>query len=261
MTDTSEKCSWLGCSNKDGKSLMKCARCGKAKYCQRSCQKLHWKMHKYTCVPATSPIHRIGADSCIQTVQAIIDQAGEGDAIELKEGTYGAPGEKLVITKALTITGAGMEKVSLRCLLRVEGGGGKLVISNLKIDGRVDVQNNSYEIITFLSVEVACPPQQATEDAFFIGPGVGKFLLLCCEIVGGSDGLFIDSGKVHIKDTDIQMARSRGIFANKSFVIEDSAVYNCGAYGIKGRGGWSEKGDNTIQSGPWSSHGGASGMF
>jgi hypothetical protein len=222
---------------------------------------MHWKSHKYTCVPATSPTHRIGADSCIQTVQAIIDQAGAGDAIEFKEGIYGAPGDTLVITKALTIIGAGMGKVSLRCLLRVQGGGGKLVISGLKIDGRVDVQENSYESITFLSVEVACPPQQAGEDAFSIGPGVGKFLLLCCEIVGGSDGLFIQSGKVHIQNTDIQMARNRGIFANNSFVIEDSEVYNCGGYGIKGRGGWTEKGDNMIQPGPWSPHGGGSGMF
>ena len=261
MTDTSGKCSWLGCSKpQDVKSLMTCSRCEQAKYCQRSCQKLHWKTHKYTCVPATSSIHRIGADNSIQTVQAIIDQAGEGDAIEIKEGTYGAPGETLVINKALTITGAGMGRVTLRCLLQVQGGGGKLVISGLKIDGRVDVQENTYESITFLSVEVACPPQ-ATEDAFSIGPGGGKFLLLCCEIVGGSDGLHINSEKVHIHETDIQMAHNRGIFANQSFVIEESAVYNCGGYGIKGRGGWSEKGDNQIQSGPWSSHGGASGLF
>jgi hypothetical protein len=194
-------------------------------------------------------------------VQAIIDQAGAGDVIEIKEGTYGAPGETLVVNKALTINGDGMGKVSLRCLLRVQGGGGKLVIVGLKIDGRVDVQENSYESIAFCSVEVECPPQQATEDAFSIGSGVGQFLLVCCEIVGGSDGLHIGSGKVHLISTDIQMARNRGIFANDFFVIEDSAVYTCGAYGIKGRGGWSERGDNDIQPGPWSPHGGASGMF
>jgi hypothetical protein len=97
------------------------------------------------------------------------------------------------------------------------------------------------------------------DDAFAIHQRCGGKVLLCCyEIIGGSGGLGIYTTNVHIKDTDIQLAASKGIFDN---IIEDSAVYNCGGYGIKGRSGWHEKGTNELQSGPWSSIAGPSGML
>lgn len=114
------------------------------------------------------------------------------------------------------------------------------------------------------SVAVECTRELAERgtDAMDIHSCQGKVLLLDCEILGGSDSLFISkSPKVHIKGTEIRFARSRGIFANDSFVIEDSVVDMCGGYGIKGRDGWEEKGDNDIQPGPWNSFGGAAGEY
>lgn len=142
------------------------------------------------------------------------------------------------------------------------GSGGKLAVKGIKIEGTVNVFDNSFDDITFCSVDVKCPRQVGDrgEDAVCINTCKGKFLLLCCEIIGGSDGLAIMDRdcKMHIRETDIQLARSRGIFSNPYFKIEDSAVYSCGGYGIKGRSGWEAKGENQIQAGPWNEHGGAS---
>jgi hypothetical protein len=186
--------------------------------------------------------------------------------VEIPEGDYlpsdEAGAAKLTINKAVHLLGAGMSKVLLHASLDIQGDdtGGKLVIANLSIEGIVSVEENKYNGVTFFSVEVECRPTLSC-DAFSIKRCGGKVLLFCCDIIGGSDGLGIYGADVHIKDTDIQLAASRGIFANDSFIIEDSAVYNCGGYGIKGRGGWDEIGTNEIQPGPWSSFGGPSGMY
>jgi len=196
----------------------------------------------------------------IQAIQDTINSAAAGDVVEVPAGTYSGE-DSLVINKPIYLLGEGMSKVTLNCLLQVQGNGtGKLAIADLKVNGRVNVGGNEYETITFLSVEVHCPPQLANDDAFTLGQCKGKVLVYCCEVIGGSDGLFISSGNVHIKETEVQLARSRGIFANDYFVIEDSAVYNCGGYGIKGRAGWHEMGQNEIQPGPWGPHG-PSGMM
>lgn len=72
---------------------------------------------------------------------------------------------------------------------------------------------------------------------------------------GGSDGVFIDAGGVHLKDCKIVGAACRGIFANHSFVIEGCTVGNCGSYGMKTRSGCERRGvNNSIQEGPWDSH-------
>jgi hypothetical protein len=181
--------------------------------------------------------------------------------VEIPEGEYRSSGDasaaKLTINKAVHLVGAGMTKVTLRAHLNIKGdeNGGKLVIANLQIEGNVSVDDNKYDGVTFLSVQVACP-QTGGDDAVSIKRCGGKVLLFCCEIIGGSDGLGIYGANVHIRDTDIQLAASRGIFANDSFIIEDSVVDDCGGYGIKGRGGWDERGTNEIQPGPWSSFGG-----
>jgi hypothetical protein len=193
-----------------------------------------------------------------------LDAANPGDVVMIPEGDYRSSGEagaaKLTINKAVHLLGAGMSKVTIGASLNVQGAetDGKLVIANLKMEGSVSVEENKYNGVTFCSVEVNCPPTSGDDAVSFQRCG-GKVLLFCCEIIGGSDGLGIYGANVHIKETDIQLAASRGIFANDSFIIEDSAVYNCGGYGIKGRGGWHEKGTNEIQPGPWSSSGGPSG--
>lgn len=146
----------------------------------------------------------------------------------------------------------------------ISGNTGDVLLTNFQVSGTVRLRENSDTNITMYSVTVQCPAELAERgtNAMEIGDCKGTVLLLACEIYGGSDTLFISgSPKVHIKETEIRFARARGIFANVSFVIEDSDVDTCGAYGIKGRAGWIEKGDNDIQPGPWSSFGGAAGGF
>jgi len=79
-----------------------------------------------------------------------------------------------------------------------------LAVSNLGIDGIVEIGTTSYKEIIFLSVETRCPANRsATMDAFTVECN-GKILLNCCEIVGGSDGLALmnHSTKATIKETD-----------------------------------------------------------
>ena len=45
------------------KNLLKCSRCLRARYCDRSCQKKHWKCHKAECAEMTTKLcESIGGD-------------------------------------------------------------------------------------------------------------------------------------------------------------------------------------------------------
>ena len=110
-----------------------------------------------------------------------------------------------------------------------------------------------------MSTQVA--PNKAHDNAFSTGDLEGKCLLLDCEIHGGSDGVYIGDTGVHLKRTETQFAQNRGIFSRCPFVIEDSTIDSCGGYGIKGTAGWTDKGQNDIQPGPWSSFGAGGGGF
>jgi hypothetical protein len=94
--------------------------------------------------------------------------------------------------------------------------------------------------VTFLSVTVQLSPsERGRSDAFGLAKGKGQVLLTCCEIVVvvGGDGLSLTNlPRVHIHQTDISLAQNRGIFANNRFVIEDSAISNCG--GCSKGGDW-----------------------
>lgn len=267
-----QACSWALCPSKDSgenQELLRCDRCKTAKYCCKSCQKSHWKWHKYSCVGPEIERHKVEEFTCA-AIQRAIDAAQPNDVVELNVGTYEAGGVgELVISKPMKIWGpgrVGLNGVILKCNLVVKGitENGDVVLANFKVSGTASLKENSNTNITMCSVAVECTKELAERgiDAMDIHSCQGKVLLLECEILGGSDTLCISGApKVHIKGTEIRFARSRGIFANDYFVIEDSVVDMCGGYGIKGRSGWDEKGDNDIQPGPWSSFGGAAGEY
>lgn len=203
--------------------------------------------------------HRIDPSASLEAIQDIMNNAGVNDVIELPSGTFGGgtPGESLEITKNLKLHGQGMDKTILKCNLVVKQdgcSGGKAVVRKLKVQGVVIVTDNKFDDVSFFSVEVNAGKSQA--NAVTINC-CKKLLLWCCEIIGGSDGLCLmdRSTSARIEETDIQYAASRGIFANVNFEIKDSAVYNCGGYGIKGRVGWTDLGGNDLQPGPWSEFG------
>ena len=253
-------CAWFGCSNGSAAetNLKACARCKKTKYCSKACQINDWKMHKLSCFSPDVKRHLV-KETTLEAISATANAAQPGDVIEIPSGTYiSKSGARLIyISKPLSIIGDGMDKVNVvgDFLFKEEANvDGTMSVQRLTINGSVKVCDTTSCNITFSSVMVKCPPEltAAGSDAFELRNCRGKVLLTCCEIVGGSDGLVLSgSPNVHIRETDIQHAQSRGIFADDYFVIEDSAVYSCGSYGIKGRAGWDERGDNQIQPGPW----------
>jgi hypothetical protein len=214
-------------------------------------------MHKVTCFNAAGNVVTVTG-----SIQAAIEEAASGATVVIPAGEYT---ENVTTDKPLQLIGAGrMDSVKINGNLTLMPNGsdnGVAYVARLTVQGCVDVQETTYKDIIFLSVEVKCP-RERNDDAFTVNCN-GKITLNCCEIVGGSDGLSIinHATKMHLRSTDIQFAGSRGIFANPGFVIQDSAVYSCGAYGIKGRSGWTEKGENEIQPGPWNCYGGPSGGF
>ena len=130
--------------------------------------------------------------------------------------------------------------------------GGLLRIANLRATQGMVVDSNNFERVDLCKVHVSQEPGR--DDCLVINDCTGKQVLLDdCEVYGGGDGLghYGRSTKLHVKNSAIRFAQSRGIFANDDFVIEDSEVSNCGGYGIKMRGGCTYRGDNDIQPGPW----------
>ena len=256
-------CSWIGCPNRENENidLLACSQCKNAWYCRRACQKAHWEVHKFKCVAPTTPMHVV-EDFTISSVQAAIDGASPGDAVVLKEGTYESAESRttLTINKPLFLIGPlrGMDSVKLECDIEIKASGSTsdsaavVNLADFEVSGTGNLMSNTYKAVNLYNIRIRCP-KEARDDAFSTGDLTGKCLFLDCEINGGSDGVFIGGTGVHLKRTEIRLAQNRGIFSRRHFVIEDCTIDCCGGYGIKGTGGWREKGHNDIQPGPWSS--------
>lgn len=254
------KCALPTCGSSNAPKT--CGRCKKRHYCNEQCQKKHWKFHKFECIPHDQVKHSVDKSASLETIQTVIRNANVNDVIILPSGTFGHEGIDftLEIDKNLHFAGEGMNKTTLICktlLIKQNGcGGGKAIFRNFKIQGTVEVVQNTFHELSFVSVEVDAT-NTPTYDAFEVNCCPGKFLAYCCEIKGGSDGLCLTdcSTRATIDQTDISYAQCRGIFSNIDFKIKDSAVYGCGSYGIKGRSGWTDMGGNNLQPGPWSEFG------
>ena len=238
-------------------------------------QKEDWLYHKHKCVTPDAlrfAQHKVDGYT-IEDIQRTIDQASPGDIIILNnDESYGeksieggSSSNKLVINKPIKLWGKKIHS-ELNCNLEIKSSGeyedssDSVVVVDIIINGQVNIRSNSYKSITLCEVNVHCPAN-AQGDALEIGECKGKCLILNCEIYGGSDGVFIASDRVHLKLTEINNAQSRGIFSRRDFILEDCTITGCCSYGIKGTAGWTERGRNDIQPGPWSSFGGASASY
>lgn len=249
-TRIENKCSYPPCYGTEANNI--CSKCKQVSYCDKSCQKSHWKLHKFECFDESRTKHHIETSLSCDAIQNIINDAGIDDVIEFASGTFG-DGQTLEIPKNLHLCGEGMDKTVLKynLVMKQDGcSGGQVVVRRLKVEGTVTVTDNKFDDVSFVSVEVS--PGRSNGDAISIEK-CKKLLLYCCEIVGGSDGVSLmdHSTNAMIDQTDISLAASRGIFANVNFKIKDSEIYNCGGYGIKGRSGWTDLGGNQLQPGPW----------
>eukprot|EP00854_Cymbomonas_tetramitiformis_P017032 gene17032-20252_t len=172
---------------------------------------------------------RIGDEVAIFGLQSVAGQALNGKTgkiVGLPSGTgraaveiFGVAAGKQIKFENLSKTKMSILKATVKTTPNAKGE--FLGMSSIQVDGGFDIEDNDYQKLIF----------------------------------GGGDGLMHSSHetKLHLKDCEIRWAESRGIFANSSFVIEDTEISNCGSYGIKCRGGCEVKGGCDIQSGPWDS--------
>mmetsp|Transcript_33296 Transcript_33296/g.80521 ORF Transcript_33296/g.80521 Transcript_33296/m.80521 type:complete len:286 (-) Transcript_33296:177-1034(-) len=270
---TNAVCSYRSCPSRNRVQirtikLLTCARCKAAFYCSKECQKKDWGHgHKIYCVPPDVTRHEV-PDLSLASVQETIDKASPGDIVMLKGGEYSEPDPgqfALRIDKPLKLWGQ-QKRASVvlhRCNLTIcpSGMGSDaekaVILADFYLQGTCNIQNNIYKGITLYNVHVSMP-HHLNDDALIIHECKNKCLIQGCEIRGGSDGVCIATEKVHLTNTKIINAQSRGIFSRRRFTIENCEVSGCGGYGIKGTAGWTKKGRNNIQPGPWSEFGGAS---
>jgi len=267
-------CCALSSCNKPG--TIACSSCKQVHYCTPQHQEEHLELHKAICnnaprhlvsgngiqsaIDQANPTRHTVSGTSIDDIQKVIDQASAGDFIELEAGTYKGS-SVLTIANSVCLVGAGMDKTRLQVDLKIlvppnDHSNHMLLVSSLGIDGIVTVAETSYKEIIFQSTEVNCSPER-DEDAVSI-QCIGKITFDSCEIVGGGDGLSLvgRNTEATIRGTEISYCKSVGIFANPHFTVgPDCAIYSCGGYGIKGRGGWTEVANNHIQPGPWNSFG------
>ena len=197
----------------------------------------------------------------VEAIQSAMDRVSDGAVIVLEKGTY--EGSKpLLINKCLTLLGAGKELTKLNCeglILKrtkpevADDRHSSITVADLEVTNSSKIENcDNKSAVNVCNVRFSCPIGNRN-DAVEAVTNEGSISFIDCDIIGGSDGLGIYGNGVHLTRTTIRHAQHRGIFSRYDFVIENSTISHCGAYGIKGTAGWSEKGKNRIQSGPWSS--------
>ena len=212
----------------------------------------------------------------ISEVQKLVDDAarrGDGSRVSLPSGTYGTeakdPGmghgtreKPLMITSALVLMGKGTDATQLICEVTVgERVVGKLLhLANLSVrNATLTIQGKAIERVHLQKLRISLDGGEGRDALTLNETHSGKYhpekvLLEECEVVGGGDGIMIGVHGCTLRKCRVLGAASRGIFANDSFIIEDSVVQGCGGYGMKTRGGCDRRGSNRIQAGPWDGH-------
>ena len=229
-------------------------------------------------------------DYTVAELQALLDIAEPGSRVTFPRGVFTSPRRavELQIRKPLWVDGAGaavcfnpQQKMvptgtTLICLLVVtdEVEGALVRLSNFQSLAPVRLHSSRLERMVLSKVkidcmlgrtanrpDVDCANVDANVDALELhgvcsrrknqARRTDRVLLEDCEVLGGSDGVFINSADCTLRRCRITGAHHRGIFANQEFTIEDSTVEECGGYGMKMRSGCKQLGRNTIQDGPW----------
>ena len=208
-------------------------------------------------IPATTPRVRV-LEPLLSAVQAAVDSAAPGTLVELCTGVFTGDEETLVLRKPVFLIGAGSGAQSAATTIDAKLVVNPVVNSNTKkvvtIKGLRVKKGATFERNRLARIDVldsTIELRNMNDDCLEFNETPAKILVSGCTIIGGSDGLYIDTGNVHIYKSTIHSAADRGIFADSSFVIEDSTVKNCGSYGIKTRAGCVRRGKCNIQSGPW----------
>jgi len=237
-------------------SSQKCGRCKDARYCGRSCQTKDWKRHKREC----NQVQKVLEVSSFEELQAAVRGTADGGALTIKlaAGEFSGPGP-LVITRAVRLQGSGSGAGGSLLAVPLRVGqdphrekGGDLLISNLWAQKGGSIATNGFHHIDLQDVTFTEHAGSGNDCLVIDAGGCEQGVdVKDCRVYGGDDGLFISGGQVLVKGSEIRFAQSRGIFANPGFAIESSIVSDCGSYGIKCRGGYTDLGGCKIQPGPW----------
>jgi len=94
----------------------------------------------YTLIVTRAPVYNVNTGTGYQTIQAAIDEAGNGNTIEVAAGTYT---EDVTIGKPLTITGApGRGATTIKGTVTINATGGGTRIENINFELGTDTQDN-----------------------------------------------------------------------------------------------------------------------
>ena len=265
-----------GCKTKGG--TKRCSACHMVSYCSQTCQKDHLKTHKKDC---KKDCKKPGGDAASRVLLPVFNHrelfaaaatiAGEPKlkyTVQIANGVYDTEGPFRLAGEDVIMEGVGMKRQS-------SSKPGEDASLNSQLEFKIIIATkNKFEmkgLTCTKGVTVGAPACHALfervhvdgvddDDAFVLNQ-CQNARLQDCEVFGGGDGLCIydPNCSCYIKGSDIRFARSRGIFANPSFTVEDVEVSNCGGYGMKTRGGCKRVGhENDIQAGPWDGPAGGS---
>jgi hypothetical protein len=201
-----------------------------------------------------------------------------GAEILLRGETFSLSGGILTLPPvALTLRGESKQGTctTVQGIIKTAKGatGTLLCIEGLTVEGGLDIEDNTYQNIVVKNCCFRCTSERncvtigtcgsKSASQGGVSSGRGKVLFQNCEILGGTDSVkhTSDVTRLHIFKCHIRSAKYRGIFADAWFVLEDTVISGCGAYGIKCTIGVEVRGDlNDIQEGPYDAMGGNGGM-
>ena len=205
--------------------------------------------------PVSGPRSQRGGS--LAALQDRLDAAPAESLIFIGSGVWGDKDGALHVRKGVSLLGDGPSRTILDCNLLVSGAveGDTLSLSQFQVRGRAEIGGSFTNRVVLEHLEIAC--SSIREDALVLS--AGRVIISECVVRGGADGVFFSDGECELHNCLVEQAASRGIFSNVDFIIKNSTVRNCGSYGIKARGGYTRRGNCTIQPGPWDD-GGMSAM-
>ena len=216
----------------------------------------------------------------LNEVKRLVEEAyrrGDGARVALPKGDYLIPPDPttsaldqslnaicntLWIKQGMVLAGRGAGETTLHFGIEMVPGadGALLQLEGFSVVGAsVEIGGRGLQKVRLSRVRIDM--RQKEGDALMIKEvgssatsSLDRVVIDQCEVLGGSDGVEIDTAGVTLRKCTIKGAASRGIFANDFFIIEDSTVMGCGSYGMKTRAGCDRRGRNRIQPGPWDGH-------
>lgn len=233
----------------NGVALKACGSCRRAHYCNKECQRAHWKNgHKDECFPAES-LHVPSAEA--PTVAAALALAKPGATIILSAGTYD---DELTVDKCVKIRGAGV-----RAGESAAAAAGVIIAKPLRVTSNASGAVELRGLTLCRGLVLDSRTVQATVKRCTIsnpsGSGIkktdGSLTISDSSISDCEDGVLNQAGGLAVVRCQIEDCNADGIFSNPHISVTDCTVRCVGRNGIKSRGGVTRLGKCDIQASQW----------